>query len=127
MPADSAERVSHHRVSAGVAQVFVSFYMLGAPLACALALTDWVTEDVVTKTTFIVSGTSVGQVAIAVLGFGYLLRMDWAETAKIIKDRANSDEDGEGTQIGTPSGTPVSTPALKPIERVRSDISSVSI
>ena len=71
---------------------FVSFYVVATPIVGVLALSDLVTESVATKMKLCVCGTSMAQVPIALIGFGYLARLDWIATAQLINNRANSDK-----------------------------------
>jgi len=99
----------------GVVQVFVSFYLLAVPVVCVLALTDLVTRNVTTKLTFVVAGTALGQVAIAIMGFAYLLHMDWNETAKVIEERANSDKLERASSANSDTHSACDSPMLTPL------------
>ena len=75
-----------------VALNLIGFYVVATPIVAVLALTNYVTTSVRVKLTLCVAGTSMAQVPIALLGFAYLIRLDWVETGRLIRQRANSDK-----------------------------------
>jgi len=71
---------------------FVCFYLIGSPISAAVGLTDWFTTSVATKMIACVGATSIAQIALALLGFEYLRRLDWLSAGDIINQRANNDK-----------------------------------
>jgi len=71
---------------------FASFYFIATPVAGAIAMTDLFTDDVALKMMACVGASTVAQVLLSLFGFGYLLRMDWDKSGKLIAERANNDQ-----------------------------------
>jgi Na+-driven multidrug efflux pump len=75
----------------GVLLNFVCFYCIASPIAGVVALTDLVTTSVRWKIIACVGTTSLAQIMITCVGYGYLMIMNWDKAGKLIQDRANND------------------------------------
>ena len=97
----------------GVLLCFVCFYLIASPVAGTAALSDYITTSVITKMLFCVSTSAIAQTCIAVVGYLFLLRINWGETAAIINARANTDT--ESALVASPwPGSPRSASGLSP-------------
>merc|ERR1712048_873963 len=70
---------------------FVAFYIVAAPIAGAVALTDVFTHSIALKMGFCVGTSTIAQTVMAIFNFIYLYRLDWQEAGRIINRRANTD------------------------------------
>ena len=84
---------------ASVMITFVSFYIIAAPFASVVALTNLVTEDMYWKLVACVGATSIAQVVITVVGWTKLCYTDWQKAGSLINDRANTDKHDEQMEI----------------------------
>lgn len=75
----------------GVLLNFVCFYCIASPIAGIVALTDIVTTSMRWKLIACVSTTSMAQILATIVGYGYLVTMDWEKAASLIAHRANND------------------------------------
>jgi len=89
----------------GVLLTFVAFYFVASPLVALFSLSNLVflQSQITVKMTCIVAATSAAQVLIAVVGFTYLVRLDWLDLAELIRGRANTDH--EKLKKGTADNT----------------------
>eukprot|EP00930_Biecheleria_cincta_P079024 TRINITY_DN6668_c0_g1_i2.p1 TRINITY_DN6668_c0_g1~~TRINITY_DN6668_c0_g1_i2.p1 ORF type:complete len:523 (+),score=56.01 TRINITY_DN6668_c0_g1_i2:32-1570(+) len=70
---------------------FVSFYVIAAPIALTIALTDLITNSVGIKLGACVGCTSMAQLVQFLFNAVYLCRLDWHQAGMIINQRANAD------------------------------------
>lgn len=86
-----------------LAVIFISFWLVGAPLAIVGCLTDLLTSSLGTKLQLCMLCTVVAQTLNAVCYGTLLLRLDWDQAARVIAARANTD------RARIPAGPPPSS------------------
>mmetsp|Transcript_112732 Transcript_112732/g.318616 ORF Transcript_112732/g.318616 Transcript_112732/m.318616 type:complete len:506 (+) Transcript_112732:131-1648(+) len=76
----------------GTFLTFLSFYCIATPLACYVALTNRVTQQVAPKMVACVGLTTVAQIVSFIFSCLFFLRLDWREAGAYIHRRANMDK-----------------------------------
>ena len=104
---------------------FATMYLVAAPIAGLVALSDVVTTSVGTKLAAVVGATSLAQLLLAMCNFIYIRRLDWHQAGLIINRRANRDKrelsvraDTESLQM--PSNDPAAATAFQELTECRS-------
>ena len=100
----------------------VAFYLIGAPIGGVLALTDLGTTSVAAKMGWCVAISTIAQTLLALYGFIFLARLDWAKTSKVINERANTDKKNAGCGGGAGSGAGSSRRGVNDDEEVEDEV-----